>query len=146
VIVFSDEILELPYSGSVGSSAEDLRSIIEGLYAGGGTALYASVMHALDRMDDLQSGHEAEGEPRIYGIVLLSDGINEMDGGPSQADMLSRLPSGTEASDVKIYTIAYGEDADEDLMATLSNRTNGKKFEGSEEDIESIYFLISSEF
>jgi Ca-activated chloride channel family protein len=146
VIVFSSEILELPYSGSVGSSAEDLRSTIEGLYASGGTALYASVMHALDRIDGLRSQHEAEGEQRIYGIVLLSDGINEVDGGPSQADMLSRLPSGTEASDVKIYTIAYGEDADEDLMATLSNRTNGKKFEGSEEDIESIYFLISSEF
>ena len=146
VIVFSDEILELPYSGSVGSSAEDLRSTIEGLYAGGGTALYASVIQALDRFDDLRAQHETEGEQRIYGIVLLSDGINEVDGGPSQADMLSHLPSGTEASDVKIYTIAYGDDADEDLMATLANRTNGKIFEGSEEDIESIYFLISSEF
>jgi Ca-activated chloride channel family protein len=60
--------------------------------------------------------------------------------------MLSHLPSGSEASGVKIYTIAYGEDADEDLMATLANRTNGKIFAGSEEDIESIYFLISSEF
>ena len=45
-----------------------------------------------------------------------------------------------------IYTIAYGDDAEDDLMATLSNRTNGKKFVGSEEDIEDIYFLISSEF
>jgi hypothetical protein len=32
------------------------------------------------------------------------------------------------------------------LMATLANRTTGKKFEGTEQDIESIYFLISSEF
>lgn len=146
VIVFSDEILELPYSGSVGSSAESLRSTVQGLYAGGGTALYASIIHALDRIDGLRTQHAAGGEQRIYGIVLLSDGINEVDGGPSQADMLSRLPSGTEASGVKIYTIAYGDDADNDLMATLANRTNGKKFEGSEEDIESIYFLISSEF
>jgi Ca-activated chloride channel family protein len=146
VIVFSDEILELPYSGAVGSNAENLRLTIEGLYAGGGTALYESVMHALERVDGLQAQHEAEGEQRIYGVVLLSDGLNEVAGGPSQADMLSRLPSGTEASSVKIYTIAYGKDADEDLMATLANRTNGKKFEGSEEDIENIYFLISSEF
>jgi Ca-activated chloride channel family protein len=146
VIVFSDEILELPYSGEVGSNKENLRLTIEGLYAGGGTALYESVIHALERVDGLQAQHEAGGEQRIYGVVLLSDGLNEVAGGPSQADMLSRLPSGTEASSVKIYTIAYGEDADEDLMATLANRTNGKKFEGSEEDIESIYFLISSEF
>jgi Ca-activated chloride channel family protein len=146
VIVFSDEIFELPYSGPVGSSAENLRSTIEGLYAGGGTALYQSVIHALDRIDGLEAQHETEGEQRIYGIVLLSDGRNEIEGGPSQADMLSHLPSGAEASGVKIYTIAYGEDADEDLMATLANRTNGKKFEGTEQDIESIYFLISSEF
>jgi Ca-activated chloride channel family protein len=116
------------------------------LYASGGTALYASIIHTLDRVDAIRAQHEAEGTPRIYGIVLLSDGVNEVDGGPSQADMLSRLPSGNEASDVKIYTIAYGDDADEDLMATLANRTNGKKFEGTEEDIKDIYFLISSEF
>ncbi len=146
VMVFSDEILELSDSGSVGSNAENLRTTIEGLYAGGGTALYESVIRALDRVDGIQAQHAAEDEQRIYGIVLLSDGLNEVEGGPSQADMLSRLPSGSEASSVKIYTIAYGEDADEDLMATLANRTNGKKFEGTEEDIESIYFLISSEF
>jgi Ca-activated chloride channel family protein len=146
VIVFSDEILELPYSGPVGSSAENLRLTIEGLFAEGGTALHESVIQSVDRIEGLQAQHEADGEQRIYGIVLLSDGINEVEGGPSQADMLSHLPSGSEASGVKIYTIAYGEDADEDLMATLANRTNGKIFAGSEEDIESIYFLISSEF
>ena len=74
----------------------------------------------------------------IYGIVLLSDGLNEADGGPSEADMLSRLPFGTEASSVKIYTIAYGDDADFNLMATLANRTNGQQFEGTVEDIEKI--------
>jgi hypothetical protein len=56
------------------------------------------------------------------------------------------LPSGSEASGIKIYTSAYGEDADKDLMATLAHRTNGKIFAGSEEGIESIYFLMSSEF
>ena len=103
-------------------------------------------MSGLDRIENLKATDEAAGENRIYGMVLLSDGINEADGGPTQADMLSRLPAGTEADDVKIYTIAYGDDADFDLMATLANRTNGKLFKGSVEDIENIYFLISSEF
>jgi Ca-activated chloride channel family protein len=60
--------------------------------------------------------------------------------------MLSRLPSGTEAAGVKIYTIAYGDDADVDLLRTLANRTNGKQFDGNVENIEEVYFLISSEF
>ncbi len=146
VIIFSNEVIKLPNAGPVGGNAESLKAIIEGLYAGGGTALHQAVITGLDTIDELQAQHEAADEPRIYGLVLLSDGLNEVEGGPSEADMLSRLPSGAEASSVKIYTIAYGDDADHDLMATLANRTNGKKFEGTEEDIESIYFLISSEF
>jgi Ca-activated chloride channel family protein len=69
-----------------------------------------------------------------------------MEGGPSENDMLSYLPSGTEASSVKIYTIAYGDDADLDVLTTLANRTNGGQFSGDVEDIEAVYFLISSEF
>jgi Ca-activated chloride channel family protein len=146
VKIFSNDVIELPNSGPVGGNAESLKAIIEGLYAGGGTALHQAVITGLDRLDQLQLEREGADEPRIYGLVLLSDGRNEADGGPSEADMLSRLPSGTEASGVKIYAIAYGEDADHDLMATLANRTNGKKFEGTVEDIANIYFLISSEF
>ncbi len=146
VIVFSDEIIELPNSGLVGGNADSLKAMIESLYAGGGTALHQAVMSGLDRIENLKANDEAAGERRIYGIVLLSDGLNETDGGPTQADMFSRLPAGNEADEVKIYTIAYGDDADFNLMSTLANRTNGKQFEGNVEDIENIYFLISSEF
>ncbi len=146
VIIFSDEVIELPNAGPVGANAESLKTIIEGLYAGGGTALHQAVISSLDRIDMIRADNEAADDRRIYGIVLLSDGLNETTGGPGEADMLSRLPSGTEAGGVKIYTIAYGEDADFDLMATLAHRTNGKQFEGTAEDIQDIYFLISSEF
>ena len=44
------------------------------------------------------------------------------------------------------HTIAYGDDADMDLLQTLANRTNGKQFSGDVADIEAVYFLISSEF
>ena len=146
IITFSDQIIELSPVGPVGANAESLKSTIEGLYAGGGTALHQAVISSLDRIEAIKIQNEAADDRRIYGIVLLSDGLNETDGGPSQADMLSRLPSGNEASSVKIYTIAYGDDADFDVMATLANRTNGKQFEGTVEDIADIYFLISSEF
>jgi Ca-activated chloride channel family protein len=100
----------------------------------------------VDLAEALQASDVADGEPRLYGIVLLSDGKNEAAAGPSRNDMLSRLPSGTEASGVRIYTIAYGADADLDLLRTLANRTNGKQFSGDVENIEAVYFLISSEF
>jgi Ca-activated chloride channel family protein len=146
VVTFSDAVFELPTAGEVGDIAESLKSHLRGLYADGGTALHEAMIYSVDRIQRLQLEDEEEGENRLYGIVLLSDGRNEITGGPSESDMLSHLPSGTEASGVKIYTIAYGDDADLDLLTTLANRTNGKQFSGNVEDIEAVYFLISSEF
>jgi Ca-activated chloride channel family protein len=146
VVTFSSDVTELPSSGPVGQVSEGLKSSLDGLYAEGYTVLHEAVIQAVDRIEELKAEDEAAGEPRLYGIVLLSDGKNETGGGPTESDMLSRLPSGTEASGVKIYTIAYGDDADLALLKTLANRTNGKQFDGNVENIEAVYFLISSEF
>ena len=59
--------------------------------------------------------------------------------------MFTCLPSGESAGGVKIFTIAYGEDADTDLMLRIANRTNGKTFTYDPESIESIYNAISAE-
>jgi Ca-activated chloride channel family protein len=82
----------------------------------------------------------------LYGIVLLTDGKNEISGGPSEADLLSKLPAGDQPGGVKLFTISYGADANKDLMKTLANRTNGKMFEGTPQNIRSVYLSISSEF
>jgi Ca-activated chloride channel family protein len=146
VVTFANQVTELPIAGPVGQVGEQLKSSLRGLFAEGATALHEATIYGVERTEQLQAEDEAAGERRLYGIVLLSDGKNEIDGGPSKNDMLSRLPSGTEASGVKIYAIAYGDDADLDVLTTLANRTNGKQFSGDVEDIEAVYFLISSEF
>jgi Ca-activated chloride channel family protein len=146
VVTFASDVIELPASGPVGEVGESLKSSLGGLYADGATVLHQAVIYAVDRIEALSAEDALDQEPRLYGIVLLSDGKNETIGGPTENDMLSRLPSGAEASGVKIYTIAYGQDADLDLLKTLANRTNGKQFSGDVENIEAVYFLISSEF
>jgi len=146
VITFASTVAELPIAGPVGQAGEQLKSSLRGLYAEGATALHWAVVQGVDRVEALKAQDEAAGERRLYGIVLLSDGKNEIEGGPSENDMLSRLPSGAEASGIKIYAIAYGDDADLDVLTTLANRTNGKQFAGDVDDIEAVYFLISSEF
>jgi Ca-activated chloride channel family protein len=146
VVTFSSRVSELQTGGAVGEVGEGLKQTLNGLYAEGSTVLYEAVIDALDRIDEIKAADEAAGEKRLYGIVLLSDGKNETVGGPSLNDMFSRLPSGSEAEGVKVYTIAYGGDADLQVLQTLANRTNGKQFSGDVADIEAVYFLISSEF
>jgi len=146
VYTFSNAITELQPQGAVGEVRERLRQTLQGLYAGGGTALHQVTIQALDRASAEQKADLAAGKNRLYAIVLLSDGKNEVAGGPTENDLLARLPSGDQPGSVRLYTIAYGDDANKNLLTTLANRTNGKMFTSDPSNIKSVYFLISSEF
>jgi Ca-activated chloride channel family protein len=130
--------------GRAGDVAETLAGTLSGLFASGGTPLYDAICQAVQFVDSQQAEDEANGERRLYGIVLLSDG-DDTSSQRSQNQMFSCLPSGEDVTGVKIFTIAYGEDANSDLMLRIANRTNGKTFSGDPASIERIYNAISAE-
>jgi Ca-activated chloride channel family protein len=59
--------------------------------------------------------------------------------------MFACLPSGEDVQGVKVFTIAYGGDADKDLLTRVANRTNGKTFAGDPDTIQRVYTAISAE-
>jgi Ca-activated chloride channel family protein len=151
----NDEIFVLGFGGSTGGVydlgggragdiSEMLAKSLNGLFASGKTPLYDAVCGAMDKINGVQAGHVAQNEKRLYGIVLLSDGMDTASA-KSQNQMFNCLPSGESAEGVKVFTIGYGEDADKDLMLRIANRTNGKTFTGDPASIESIYNAISAE-
>ena len=145
VLAFSDNITELSPSGRVGDVRERLKQTVGGLVADGGTALHEVVITALDRMAQIQTQDAANGESRLYGVVLLSDGKNDIAGGPSEADLLSRLPSGAPPGGVKFFTAADGDAANQALMKTLAQRTHGKPLQGHPTTIRTACPTISAE-
>ncbi len=130
--------------GRAGDIAEELTQKLNGLYANGNTPLYDGICTAIDKVNNMTTTHTTAGEKRLYGIVVLSDG-QDTSSGRSQNQMFSCLPSGESVEGTKIFTIAYGDDADADLMLRIANRTNGKTFKGDPESIETIYNAISAE-
>ena len=130
--------------GRSGDVSEELSRVLSGLFASGGTPLYDAICHVVEFINQQKTQDEANGEKRLYGIVLLSDG-QDTASTRTENQMLACLPSGESVSGVKIFTIAYGSDADADLMQRIANRTNGKTFKGDPESIESIYNAISAE-
>jgi len=130
--------------GLAAETSETLSSTINGLYASGNTPLYDAICQSVNLVDQMQREDEDNEERRLYGIVLLSDG-QDTSSDLSQNQMFNCLPSGESVTSVKIFTIAYGEDADKDLMLRIANRTNGKTFSGDPESIEGIYNAISAE-
>ena len=144
VLPFNENVRELDPGGRAGDVAERLDDSVLGLYAEGGTALYDAVCAAVDKVAELRAAHEAAGEKRLYGIVVLSDG-QDTASAMTENDMFGCLPSGEDVEGVKVFTIAYGEDADTDVLQRIANRTNGKTFSGDPDTIERVYTAISAE-
>ena len=130
--------------GRAGDVGETLVSQLNGLFAQGNTPLYDAVCQAVQKADQLQAEDMSRNERRLYGIVLLSDG-DDTSSVRTENQMFSCLPSGENVEGVKVFTIAYGEDANTDLMLRIANRTNGKTFTGDPDSIEQIYNAISAE-
>lgn len=148
-----DEVIVLPFnymvqdmglSGRAAEVAEPLAQRVRNLYAEGGTALFDAVCAAADRINAERAQDEADGERRLYGIVVLSDG-QDTASSRTENDMFNCLPSGEDVAGIKVFTIAYGDDADKDLLLRMANRTNGKTFSGDPATIERVYIAISAE-
>jgi len=131
-------------AGRVGDVGQPLIKNIRQIGAGGGTAVHDAVCQAVEDANNLQGADEAAGEQRLYGIVLLSDG-QDTGSRLSESEMFDCLPSGETAEGVKIFTIAYGSDADKELLERIAVRTNGRYYTGDPENIEEVYRSISFE-
>lgn len=137
-------IVLLPDGGPAGEVGENLARTLSGLFADGNTPLYDAVCEGIEFIDAQRASDEADGERRLYGVVLLSDG-EDTSSIRSQNQMFGCLPSGESVEGVKVFTIAYGEDADAGLLERIANRTNGRTFTASPTNIERIYNAISAE-
>jgi Ca-activated chloride channel family protein len=142
--MFADSVVQLEPSGPVGDVGEKLGQTINNLYADGSTALYDAVCTAVDTIETRRKEDEAAGEARLYAVVLLSDGKNT-NSKRSENQMFACLPSGEHVQEVKVYTIAYGDQADKDLLTRIANRTHGKTYASSPENIGKVYLDISAE-
>jgi Ca-activated chloride channel homolog len=145
VLIYSgDDVIQLPQGGRAGQYGEDLSTTLNGLFADSNTPLYDSVCAAVSLADQLKAADLVEDERRLYGVVLLSDG-EDTSSSRTENQMFTCLPDGESVEGVKIFTIAYGEGADTDVLLRIANRTNGKMFQADPEQIEKIYTAISAE-
>lgn len=141
ITLFNDQVIDLSPSGRIGDVGESLISTIRTIFPEGNTALYDAVCETMAAINEREEQAAAVEDPRLYAIVLLSDG-KDTNSTRTESDMWDCVPVRETAVGVKIYTIAYGDEADIDLLTRLANRTGGEVYEGSPEDIEEILLEI----
>lgn len=142
VMVFSSNTRLLKPLSSVREAGEPLASSVEAVFAEGGTALYDATIEAMGLIEQHKKGTKGE---RLYGVVLLTDG-KDTSSKHTMSDLMDLMP-GTEAADgTRIFTVAYGEEADKDTLRKLANRSNARFMEGTADNIDKVYHQISAYF
>ncbi|MFN2190144.1 MAG: VWA domain-containing protein [Candidatus Promineifilaceae bacterium] len=145
LLTFDDDVVVLSEPQPVRAVVEGLSSRVTSLIADGNTALYGAVCQAVDIATELKVEDEADGESRLYGVVLLSDGEDTV-GEPTENQMfVTCLPNNAEADGVKIFPIAFGEDAAKDVLERIADVTGGRMYTADPASIGNAYLSISAE-
>ncbi len=142
VIAFSDRPKLVKPLGKVRDVGEGLAQSVEGLFADGATSLYDATLMALDLIEKHKKDSK---EQKLYGVVVLSDG-KDTSSTQKLSDLLDRMPATEAADGTRIFTVAYGDEADEDLLKQVSNRSNALFMKGNAGNIDKIYHQISAYF
>ncbi len=142
VIAFSSTPNLLKPLSKVADVGEPLAQQVEALFANGNTALYDAAIASLDAIDKHKKDAK---EPRLYGVVILSDG-KDTSSKNKLSDLLDRLPASESAEGTRIFTVAYGDEADEDLLKNIASTSNALYMKGNAGNIDKIYHQISAYF
>lgn len=115
---------------------------IAGLTPRGGTRLLDTVVEAYQALNDTPPGQ------RIRAVVVLTDGLDNRSRSASQ-EVLDLLRRDQEGYSIKVFTVAFGGDADVNLLKEIAGATGAKSYVGKPGErgsIERIYQDIATFF
>ncbi len=124
----------------LGQNRATVSAEIDALTAGGNTALLDGIARAYN---DLQILNDTE---RINAIVAMTDGI-ENNSRLSLPQLVETVEVGNETGvPVIVFCIAYGQDADLNMLTVIAEATGGMARYGDEETIRELYKILSTYF
>jgi Ca-activated chloride channel family protein len=140
LVEFSSYVNNIDPLQELGITRGTLESAIDGLVAGGDTALLDGVRAAYVRLQD-----EADAE-RINAIVVMTDG-KENASAISLPELRQEIARGNrDGVPVVIFAIAFGQDADYGMLQAIAEASGGQVREGDLESIRQLYRILSSYF
>jgi Ca-activated chloride channel family protein len=163
ILTFSNTIKREVGIKPIAQNKFDLAAVVESARAEGGTALYDAVKRAVQMVDGYSLPDEA-----IRGVVLLSDGIRT-DGRVAlsslvelrtdQEQVVTFLTEGGDkrglhgsglafptAHPIHIFSIAYGSDADLEVLRIFSEATNSTFNKATEKNITEVLEIFGKYF
>jgi len=141
IMLFSSNITTLTPLTELGPKRQDVLDSVSGIFEQGDTRLYDATLAGYESLLE-------EGDPdHIRAIVVLTDGRDthsEQTLGAVMNQINANAGEGGNA--IKIFTIAFGSNADQGVLIQIAEPTGGKQYESSPESIQEIYDEIATFF
>lgn len=138
--VFSDnEDVLTPVSG-LGTKRQNVLNSITSITASGNTRLFNTIYDQWQALRTLPSKH-------IKVIVVLTDGMDNANQLTIDQLVNAITPGGPDVgAGIKVFTIAYGNDADKTGLTRIASATGGQEYAGRPQNIRQVYLDISEFF
>ncbi|GCE27431.1 VWA domain-containing protein [Dictyobacter alpinus] len=138
--LFSDNSDEISPISTLGPKRQDLLNRISGIEANGSTKLYDTIGDQVKKLQNMPSKH-------IKAIVVLTDGA-DTSSQLKQDQLIEQIKAKGEnaGNSVKVFTIAYGDDANASILTDIATASGGKEYAGNPQNIKEVYNQISQFF
>jgi Ca-activated chloride channel family protein len=139
--LFNTRLTTMTQLSPLGEKRDDVNRRVGGIVEGGGTRLYDAALQAYQEL-------LVNGDPRhIRALVILTDGM-DTDSTNSLQEYLSQAGiAGEEGGNaIKVFTIAFGTDADTEILKQMAEITGGRQYNSDPASIDQIYREIATFF
>lgn len=137
---FGTDRYDVAPMATVGPRRAELSRTIYGLTVAGGTRLYDTTREAVRHIASSVDPH------RISAVVVLTDGVNTH-GSTDLEALLRDLRAATAETRVRLFTIAYGSDADRTVLQRIAEATRGASYDASDPvSIETVFEEVIANF
>lgn len=137
IIAFANAPTVVIRHEQVGPAREQIVEALRGLQANGYTTLYDAIGEGAAVIADTHASQTSNA------MVVLSDGMDTSSYVYSFDQSLIEMAA---EHDTTVFTIAYGSDADEDVLSELAFKAQGNFYQGDEANISAIYEEMSAAF
>jgi len=139
LVEFNSDVVNVIELDTLANNHATLAREIDNLEAGGNTALLDAIRTAYVRLQ-----RQADPE-RINAIVAMTDG-KENASMVSLRELAQEIQQGNNDIPVVIFAVAYGRDADNQVLQTLADASGGQVRAGTPETIRDLYKILSTYF
>jgi Ca-activated chloride channel family protein len=139
--LFSSDIVTLTPLTELGGKRQQVLDSVAGIFESGDTRLYDATLQSYQEL-------QLNGDPKhIRAIVVLSDG-DDTASSSTLDELLYQInqAQGEGGNSIKLFTIAFGDNADRGILQQMADPTGGREYDSSPETIQKIYDEIATFF